>query len=124
MEQFRSVPYGAVWLPVRSPLLWQANEMETVRFSRGTKRGHGQTMTEFALVVPILLVLSLAGSMAGRRVAPPGLGTLRTDSPTFVVYLIAFVAIVAVLTFLTVLALGPLAQGLGTHLIDEAAAGC
>jgi Flp pilus assembly protein TadG len=31
--------------------------METVRFSRGKKRGHGQTMTEFALVVPILLVL-------------------------------------------------------------------
>ena len=31
--------------------------METVRFSRCRKRGHGQTMTEFALVVPILLVL-------------------------------------------------------------------
>lgn len=31
--------------------------METVRFFRGKKRRHGQTMTEFALVVPILLVL-------------------------------------------------------------------
>jgi potassium-transporting ATPase potassium-binding subunit len=67
--------------------------------------------------VPILLVLALAGSMAGRRVAPAGLGTLRTDGPTFVIYLIAFVAIVAVLTFLTALALGPLAQALGSQLI-------
>jgi K+-transporting ATPase A subunit len=42
---------------------------------------------------------------------------LRTDGPTFVVYLIAFIVIVAVLTFLTALVLGPLAQALGTHLI-------
>ena len=31
--------------------------METVRFSRKRTRGRGQTMTEFALVVPVLLVL-------------------------------------------------------------------
>jgi TadE-like protein len=31
--------------------------METVRFSRKRLRGRGQTMTEFALVVPVLLVL-------------------------------------------------------------------
>src|SRR2546423_3249436 len=33
------------------------DEMETVRFSRSRRRGLGQTMTEFALVVPVLLVL-------------------------------------------------------------------
>src|SRR2546429_9981548 len=33
------------------------DEMETVRFSRRRRRGHGQTMTEFALIVPVLLVL-------------------------------------------------------------------
>ena len=41
--------------------------------------------------VPILALLALAGSLGPRRVAPPGLGTLRTDTPTFVIYLIGFV---------------------------------
>jgi len=67
--------------------------------------------------VPILAVLALAGSLGPRRVAPPGLGTLRTDSLTFVVYLIAFVAIVAVLTFLTVLVLAPFAQALSSRML-------
>lgn len=67
--------------------------------------------------VPILVVLALAGSLAARRIAPPGLGTLRTDTPTFVIYLIAFTIIVAVLTFLTVLVLAPFAQALSSHLI-------
>jgi potassium-transporting ATPase potassium-binding subunit len=67
--------------------------------------------------VPILAILALAGSLAPRRIAPPGLGTLRTDTPTFVIYLIAFTVIVAVLTFLTVLVLAPFAQALGSHLI-------
>jgi len=31
--------------------------METVRFSRKHTRAHGQTMTEFALVVPVLMLL-------------------------------------------------------------------
>ena len=67
--------------------------------------------------VPILAMLALAGSLGPRRVAPAGLGTLRTDTPTFVVYLIGFVLIVAVLTFLTVLVLGPLSQALSSHML-------
>ncbi len=67
--------------------------------------------------MPAILALALAGSIGPRRVAPHGLGTLRTDTPSFVVYLVAFVLIVAVLTFLTVLALAPLAQALGSRLI-------
>jgi K+-transporting ATPase ATPase A chain len=68
--------------------------------------------------VPILIVLALAGSLGPRRVAPSGLGTLRTDSPTFVVLLIGLVVIFAVLTFLCVLVLAPLAQALGSQLFS------
>ena len=38
-----------------------------------------------ARFAPIILVLAVAGALAGKRVAPQGLGTLRTDTPTFVV---------------------------------------
>jgi K+-transporting ATPase ATPase A chain len=68
--------------------------------------------------VPILAVLALAGSLGPRRIAPAGLGTLRTDTPTFVVFLIGFVAVFAVLTFLTVLFLAPLAQALSSHMLS------
>jgi potassium-transporting ATPase potassium-binding subunit len=67
--------------------------------------------------VAILAALALAGSLGPRRIAPPGLGTLRTDTPTFVVFLIGFVAIFAVLTFLTALFLAPFAQALSSHLL-------
>jgi K+-transporting ATPase ATPase A chain len=67
--------------------------------------------------VPMLAVLALGGSLGPRRVAPFGLGTLRTDTPTFVVYLVAFVLIFAVLTFLTALVLAPFAQALSSHLL-------
>ena len=61
--------------------------------------------------IPILAVLAVAGSLAGKRVAPVGLGTLRTDTPTFAVVLIAVVLIVALLTFVPALLLGPVVQG-------------
>jgi potassium-transporting ATPase potassium-binding subunit len=67
--------------------------------------------------VPILAILALAGSLAPRRVATAGLGTLRTDTPTFGLFLIAFVLIFAVLTFLTVLVIAPFAEALSSHLI-------
>jgi K+-transporting ATPase ATPase A chain len=70
----------------------------------------------FGRFVPMLAMLALAGSLATRRVAPAGLGTLRTDTPSFVVFLICFVVIVAVLTFLSVLVLAPFAQALSSHL--------
>ena len=66
--------------------------------------------------VPILLVLGLAGSLAGGRITPAGLGTLRTDTPTFVVFLVGFVIIFALLNFLAALFLGPLVQSLTQHL--------
>jgi K+-transporting ATPase ATPase A chain len=75
----------------------------------------GLVMT-FGRFVPILAVLALAGSLGTRRVAPTGPGTMRTDTPTFVIFLVSFVIIVAVLTFLVVLFEGPLAQALSSHL--------
>jgi K+-transporting ATPase ATPase A chain len=70
----------------------------------------------FGRFVPILAVLALAGALAARRTTPAGLGTLRTDTPTFIVFLIAFVIIFALLNFLAALFLGPLAQSLTQHL--------
>ena len=67
--------------------------------------------------VPILAVLALAGSLGPRRIAPVSLGTLRTDTPTFVIFLIGFVAVFAVLTFLTALVLAPFAQALSSHML-------
>jgi K+-transporting ATPase ATPase A chain len=69
----------------------------------------------FGRFVPILAVLALAGALAARRTTPAGLGTLRTDTPTFVVFLVAFVIIFALLNFLAPLFLGPLAQSLTQH---------
>jgi potassium-transporting ATPase potassium-binding subunit len=76
----------------------------------------GGTVMTLCRFVPILTVLALAGSF-GPRVAPPGLGTLRTNTLTFVRYLIGFVIIVAVLTFLSVLVLAPFGQALTSRML-------
>jgi K+-transporting ATPase ATPase A chain len=60
--------------------------------------------------LPLLAVLALAGALSGKRVTPAGLGTFRTDSPTFVVVLVAVILIVALLTFVPALLLGPVVQ--------------
>ena len=62
--------------------------------------------------LPILAVLAVAGALAGRRTAPPGPGTMRTDTPTFVVLLVGTILLVALLTFVPALLLGPVVQGL------------
>jgi potassium-transporting ATPase potassium-binding subunit len=69
-----------------------------------------------ARYVPILFVLAVAGSLAGKRVSPAGLGTMRTDNPTFVVLLIGVIVLVGALTFFPALLLGPIVQGLTGHL--------
>jgi potassium-transporting ATPase potassium-binding subunit len=71
----------------------------------------GATMV-LARFAPILFVLAIAGSLARKRVAPAGVGTMRTDSPTFVVLLVGVVVIVGALTFFPALLLGPVVQGL------------
>ena len=75
----------------------------------------GLTMM-FARFIPIILVLAIAGALAGKKVAPAGPGTMRTDTPTFVVLLIGVVILVGALTFFPALLLGPIVQSLTTHL--------
>jgi K+-transporting ATPase ATPase A chain len=75
----------------------------------------GVTML-FGRYVPILVVLAIAGSLVTRRVAPSGLGTMRTDTPTFAFMLGGVVILVGALTFFPALLLGPVVQGLTTRL--------
>lgn len=97
-----------------------------VQPAAGNVGSHGLSFTDlaggfvmiFGRFVPILFALALAGSLGPRRIAPIGLGTLRTDTPTFVIFLVGFVIIFAVLTFLTVLFIAPFAQALTPHLLS------
>jgi K+-transporting ATPase ATPase A chain len=90
----------------------------------GSKGSHGITFADllggfdmtFARYAPILFALAVAGALAGKRVTPAGLGTMRTDNPTFVVLLIGVIILVGALTFFPALLLGPIVQGLTGHL--------
>ena len=90
----------------------------------GNVGSHGVTFADllggfdmlFARYAPILFALAVAGALAGKRVTPAGLGTMRTDNPTFVVLLIGVIVLVGALTFFPALLLGPIVQGLTPHL--------
>jgi potassium-transporting ATPase potassium-binding subunit len=69
-----------------------------------------------ARFLPIILVLAVAGALAGKKVSPAGLGTMRTDNPTFVFLLLGIVVLVGALTFFPALLLGPVVQSLTTRL--------
>ena len=62
--------------------------------------------------VPIVAVLAMAGSLAGKKYIPPSLGTLPTDRAPFIVWLILVIILVGSLTFFPALALGPVAEHL------------
>jgi K+-transporting ATPase ATPase A chain len=66
----------------------------------------------FGRLVPIVLVLALAGSLARRSPVPAGAGTLPTHTPVFAALLGFVVVVVAGLTFFPALALAPLAEAL------------
>jgi potassium-transporting ATPase potassium-binding subunit len=90
----------------------------------GNVGSHGVTFADllgglamvFARFAPILFALAVAGALAGKRVTPAGLGTMRTDNGTFVVLLIGVIILVGALTFFPALLLGPVVQGLTGHL--------
>ncbi|MDF2501293.1 MAG: Potassium-transporting ATPase chain [Anaerosporomusa subterranea] len=63
----------------------------------------------FGIIIP---VLAIAGSMAEKKIAPPGPGTFPTTGWLFAVLLAVVVLIVGALTFLPALALGPIAEQL------------
>ncbi|MCW3049613.1 MAG: kdpA [Solirubrobacterales bacterium] len=90
----------------------------------GNVGAHGVTFADvmggfamlFGRYVPILAVLAVAGSLARKKVAPVGLGTMRTDTPTFAFLLVGVVVLIGALTFLPAFLLGPVVQSLTTHL--------
>jgi len=95
-----------------------------VQPAAGSLGAHGITFADllggfdmiFARYAPILFALAVAGALAGKRVSPAGLGTMRTDNPIFVVLLIGVIVLVGALTFFPALLLGPIVQGLTGHL--------
>jgi K+-transporting ATPase ATPase A chain len=90
----------------------------------GNAGAHGITFADvmggfamlFGRFVPILAVLAVGGGLARKKVAPAGLGTLRTDTPTFGVLLVGVVVLLGALTFLPAFLLGPVVQSLTTSL--------
>lgn len=60
----------------------------------------------------IIILLSVAGSLAAKRSIPATAGTFRTDNTMFAVTLMAIVLIIGALTFLPAIALGPVAEHL------------
>lgn len=63
----------------------------------------------FGVIFP---VLAIAGSLAEKKISPPGLGTFSTTGSQFVILLASVVLIVGALTFLPALALGPIVEQL------------
>jgi len=61
---------------------------------------------------PIIAVLAIAGSLAGKKRVPVTAGTMLTHGPTFVILLIGTVLLVGALTFVPALALGPIVEHL------------
>ena len=95
-----------------------------VQPNAGNLGSHGITFADllggftalFARYAPILFALAVGGALVNKRVSPAGLGTMRTDNPTFVVLLIGVIILVGALTFFPALLLGPIVQGLTGHL--------
>ena len=75
----------------------------------GYAGGIAMLISRFWLAIP---TLALAGSLGRKKWVPPSPGTLRTDTPLFVVLLIGVVVMVGALTFLPALALGPVVEEL------------
>ena len=61
----------------------------------------------FAHAIPIL---AIAGSLAAKKKAKPSAGTMPTDGPLFILFLLAVIVIITLLQYLPALALGPIAE--------------
>jgi len=75
--------------------------------------GLAMLIGRFLMIVP---VLSIAGSMVGKKLVSASLGTFPTNGPLFVGLLVGVIFIVGALTFFPALALGPIAE----HFLAEA----
>jgi K+-transporting ATPase ATPase A chain len=74
-----------------------------------TALGLAMLFARYWLAIP---TLAIAGSLARKKIVPPGPGTLPTHTPLFVVLLIGVVILVGALTFVPALALGPIVEHL------------
>jgi K+-transporting ATPase ATPase A chain len=74
-----------------------------------TALGMVMLLSRFWLAVP---TLAIAGALAAKKTVPPGLGTLPTHTPLFIVLLASTVVVVGALTFVPALALGPIVEHL------------
>ncbi len=74
-----------------------------------TTLGLAMYFGRFFIKVP---VLAIAGSLAAKKLVPPGGGTLPTHTPLFVAMLVGVILIVGALTFVPALALGPIVEQL------------
>ncbi len=66
-------------------------------------------------VLMIVPILALAGSLAAKKLTPPGPGSFPVDGPIFVVLLIGTVLLIGALNFLPALALGPVVEHFLMH---------
>jgi K+-transporting ATPase ATPase A chain len=90
----------------------------------GNLGAHGITFADLlgggtmmlARFVPIIFTLAIAGALIRKRVSPAGLGTMRTDTPTFGALVVFTVVLIGALTFFPALLLGPTVQGLTDRL--------
>ncbi len=66
----------------------------------------------FARYWLIIPALAIAGSLSRKKIVPVSQGTLPTQGPLFVIFLVMVVLIVGALTFFPALALGPIVEHL------------
>jgi len=71
--------------------------------------GIAMFLSRYWLAIP---ALAIAGALAAKKRVEPGLGTLPTHTPLFVLLLVGAVVMVGALTFVPALALGPIVEHL------------
>jgi len=72
-----------------------------------TSTAFAMLLGRFFVVIPIL---AIAGNLAGKKAAPPSLGTFPVTGPLFSVLLVSTILIVGALTFFPALSLGPILE--------------
>ena len=69
--------------------------------------GVNMLIGRFLMIVP---AMAIAGSMVGKKVVPPSLGTFPTNGWLFTALLVSVILIVGALTFFPALSLGPIVE--------------
>jgi len=77
-----------------------------------TALGIAILLGRYAMLIP---ALGIAGSLAKKKISPPGPGSFPVHTPTFVFALVGVVVLVGALNFLPALALGPIVEHFLMH---------